>query len=92
MERRAGAERRAGKETLEERVTRIEAQLVANTQLTEEIHASQALTREIHEWVGNAKGFFVILGVAGNVLKWMAAVAAAIALLWAVFIRGPGKD
>ena len=78
-------------ETLEERVSRIEAQLVANTQLTAEIHASQALTREIHEWVGNAKGFFVILGAAGSVLKWMAAVAAAIALLWVMILKG-GPD
>lgn len=74
--------------TLEERVERIEKQLLANASLTAEIHADMVLTREIHEWIGNAKGFFVVLGVAGNALKWTAAVAAAIALLWAVFIKG----
>jgi hypothetical protein len=77
--------------TLEQRVSAIEAQLIANVKLTEEIHASMLLTREIHQWVGAAKGFFRVLGWLGTAIKWLAAVTSAIAALWFLLLKGHEK-
>ena len=39
-------------------------------------------TSDVREILQSARGFFKVLGVIGHVVKWLAAVTAAIAALW----------
>jgi hypothetical protein len=57
---------------IEDRIDQIERQLKANTNLT----------ADIHEWVGTARGFFKVLGGIGTFVRWLAAVVAAVVVLW----------
>ena len=54
--------------------------LARNTETTNTIKAN---TDEIVEFFKAAKGFFVVAGYFGKVMKWAGAVAAAVTAIWA---------
>ena len=67
-----------------------------------EIRAEQKLLREkieknseeneiIIEFFKAGRATFKFFGMVGNLIKWVGAVAAAIAVIWAVFTHTPGK-
>ena len=58
----------------------IRAAVDQNTIITNDIKAN---TEEIIEFFKAGKGFFKIAGYAGTVAKWVTAIAAAIAGVWA---------
>lgn len=72
------------RESLEQRVEHIEAQLQANAQLIGEIHADMQLTKEIHAWIEKGRGFFVVCGWIAGLVKWIAALVIPVAAAWAI--------
>lgn len=76
--------------TLEERVTNIERQLVANAVLIEEIHADMKLTQDIHGWIEKGRGFFMVCGWIASGLKWVAGLVVVVAASWAILFSGRG--
>jgi len=70
---------------LAHRVSKVEDGLAANTALTQKIHND---TSAIVEFFEAAKGAFTVLGWLGKVAKWVTAISAAGAVVWALVKTG----
>lgn len=73
-----GPERRSGAAALEARIAALESQAKRQCMMLE----------DVHEWIGNARGFFKVLGVIGTAIKWVAALAAAVVGAWVAWKAG----
>lgn len=85
LERRADDPRWAEMAT---RMDTMESQLAANTMLTESVKAD---TAELVEFFNAAQGFLRFSRVLGSAAKWLAQIAAAGVILWAIFRYGVGE-
>jgi hypothetical protein len=76
----------SGMGELRDRVGRLETGLAENTATTKRIETStlknEKDTMEMLELFRNARGGFKVLGVVGQVFKWVVAVAASVTALW----------
>lgn len=82
MDEYRGPDRRVGNAMLESRIEAVEHKLAEHG----------ALLSDLHEWIGNARGFFAVLGVVGRAVKWTAATVAAVIALYVVWRDGgPGQ-
>lgn len=70
---------------LAHRVSKVEDGLAANTALTQKIHNDTSAMVEFFE---AAKGAFTVLGWLGKVAKWVTAISAAGAVVWALVKTG----
>ena len=70
---------------LAHRVSKVEDGLAANTALTQKIHQDTSAMVEFFE---AAKGAFTVLGWLGKVAKWVTAISAAGAVVWALVKTG----
>ena len=59
----------------DERMSKLEAGLAANTEVT----------KEVLEIVTMGKSFFRVLGYIGHAIKWIAGIAAAVGAAWAAW-------
>ena len=82
LERRAEDPRWA---EMTERMDSFDEALAANTVLTKQVKANTDNIVTIFE---SGRAFFRVMGMVGVVAKWMAKVAAAALLVWAVFRYG----
>jgi hypothetical protein len=72
---------------LSKRMDRLEASVMENTELTQDIKAD---TGEFLEIFKTMKGGFKFLMVLGNIVKWVAGLALPIAGIWYAMKNGGG--
>ena len=67
---------------------RMQAMEQAHTETQQLVVGVKANTDEIVEFFGAAKGAFTVLGWLGKVAKWVTAISAAAAVVWALVKTG----
>lgn len=72
-------------EAMNSRMDAFDEALQANTALTKEVKAN---TDNIVALFESGKAFFRVMGLIGTAAKWIGKVAAAVAIVWAVFRYG----
>ena len=53
--------------------------------LEDKVDKMMVTTSSIFEIIGHARGFFAVLGLVGNVLKWFAGIVVLVGGAWAVW-------
>jgi hypothetical protein len=75
--------------TLGEKIQIVEERLTDGhsrmDRLEQKIDANTAVTEEIRDIVSTAKGFFRVLGLIGNIAKWIAAIGAAVTITYSAW-------
>jgi hypothetical protein len=81
-----GTEVASGLGELRDRVGNLEAGLAENTRMTkairDEMETNSADTSELLQMFRDARGGFRVLGLMGQILKWMLAIGASAVALW----------
>lgn len=80
-------ERRQGMDGLVRRVDALEGKLDANTEMTRRI---EERTAGVVEMFDAMKGGFKVLGILGQIGKWVAYIAGAVTAVWAALHIGNG--
>ena len=60
---------------IEARLNEMETTLVKNT----------AMTADVHQIIGHGRSFFTVLGLIGNVVKWLAGIVVIVGGAWAIW-------
>jgi hypothetical protein len=84
-----GVERRHFPDHMQALEDRLDAATARIESLETSVAKNNEMTAEIHGWVGNAKGFFSVLGIIGNAVKWVSAIVMACVVLYGLW-KAPG--